>query len=499
MFARCLLGLLAMFCLIAYASEPETKLVGIWHTEVEVSGLHAALEFEVARGSTNSEWDGRWEMLELTGWGPLQRVHLEGSTVEVDINGEAKFRGNLAADGETLQGVLHFRGNELPVIFLKVEDWVTRMPARMDDQGRPQESWTYQLPDRADDGWAVEPLNGEEIQGLDELFQNVVDGQYQGLDAVLVARNGQLVLEEYFHFGSRDEIHTLQSVTKSVTSLLVGTAHDNGLIADLDDPIYRYFSEYPDSTWVKDKHPISLKHTLTMSAGLNWDEASYLYSDSRNDNLRMNRSGDMIGYVLSRELAQDKRPGDEFVYTSGLSILLGDVVREATGMRIDQYAEKTLFEKMGISHYYWSANSDQVHTGGGLFLRARDLLKLGQLVLDQGRWNGDQVISAEWIKDSTAFHLPRPAAGKESGYGYQWWLRPLYTARGSVPVIYASGWGGQKLWVFPKLQLVMIVLHHNPRPGEGRHTLDLGEVAKYVIPALASDKLNGFCLFTICF
>jgi CubicO group peptidase (beta-lactamase class C family) len=499
MCAKYVLCLLVVFCFNAYASEPETSLVGIWHTEVEAAGLHAALEFEVALGPTNSEWEGRWEMLELTSWGPLQRVHIEGSTVEVDINGGTKFRGDLAADGKTLQGVLHFQSNKRAVNFLKVDDWATRMPARIDDQGRSVESWTYQPPVRLDDGWTVAVPNMEEIQDLDELFQKVVDGRYQGLDAVLVARNGQLVLEEYFHFGNRDEIHTLQSVTKSVTSLLLGIAHDDGLIADMDDPIYRYFSHYPDSKWVKDKHPISLKHALTMSAGLNWDEQSFPYTDSRNDNRRMNLSGDMVGYVLSRELAQDKRPGDEFVYTSGLSILLGGVIQEATGMRIEQYAEQTLFEKMGIGHYYWSVISGQVHTGGGLYLRARDLLKLGQLVLDEGRWNGEQVISAEWIQDSTAFHLSRPAAGRESGYGYQWWLRALYTARGSVPVIYASGLGGQKLWVFPKLRMVMIVLHHNPRPGEGRHTMDLGEVAEFVIPALASSKLKGFCLFTICF
>ena len=498
MHTRYLLSLLIGLCPVVYPFEPETDLVGIWHTEIEAGGLSAALEFEIFPGSTNAEWSGRWEMLELTSWGPLQRVHVEGSTVEVDMSEGAKFVGNFATDDETLEGILHFRGNKLPLNFLKVDDWATRMPARMDDQGQPLKSWGYQPPDRVDDGWSVAALNEDEIQDLDELFQHVVDGRYQGLDAVLVARNGQLVLEEYFHFGNRDEIHTLQSVTKSVTSLLLGIAHDDGLIADVDEPVYRYFSDYPDSKWVKDTHPISLKHALTMSAGLNWDEQSFPYTDSRNDNRRMNRSGDMVGYVLSRELAQDKRPGDEFVYTSGLSILLGGVLREATGMRIDQYAEQTLFEKMGISHYYWSAISDQVHTGGGLFLRARDLLKLGQLVLDQGRWNGERVISAEWIEDSTAFHLPRPATGKESGYGYQWWRKLLYTPRGSVPVIYASGYGGQKLWVFPRLQLVMLVLHHNPRPGEGRHTMDLNEVAEFVIPALASDKLKGFCLFKIC-
>ena len=168
-------------------------------------------------------------------------------------------------------------------------------------------------------------------------------------------------------------------------------------------------------------------------------------------------------------------------------------------MRIDHYAEKTLFEKMGIKHYYWRVNSSQVHTGGGLYLRARDLLKLGQLVLDQGRWNGEQVISQRWIEDSTAFHLPQSDSDDDWGYGYQWWRGTFYFPRGRVEMIYGSGFGGQYLMVFPKLQLVVLLLHHNFLPEEGRHTMNSDEIREYVIPAIASDELDGFCLFKICF
>ena len=139
----------------------------------------------------------------------------------------------------------------------------------------------------------------------------VIDGRYRGLDAVLVARQGRLVLEEYFHFGDRDEIHTLQSITKSVTSLLIGMAYDEGLITDLERPVYTYFSDYADSIWVKEKYPISLEHVLTMSAGLDWREESVPYTDPRNDAIRMNNSDDMIGYVLSRNESKGKQPGDE--------------------------------------------------------------------------------------------------------------------------------------------------------------------------------------------
>ena len=134
-----------------------------------------------------------------------------------------------------------------------------------------------------------------------------------------------------------------------------------------------------------------------------------------------------------------------------------------------------------------------------MYLRARDLLKLGQLVLDQGRWHGEQVVSGKWIEESTAFHIPRPAAGEAAGYGYQWWRTLQYFPRGSVPLIYGIGYGSQYLWIFPKLAMVMVVFHHNPRPGEYRHSMDLDEVRETIVPAIAADKLTGFCLFKICF
>lgn len=156
-----------------------------------------------------------------------------------------------------------------------------------------------------------------------------------------------------------------------------------------------------------------------MSAGLDWREHGLPYTNPSNIAIRMNNRGDMYGFVLSRNRARGKRPGEKFEYTSGLSILVGGIVLEATGMSIDKYAEQTLFKKMGIESYYWNSNSGQVHTGGGLYIRARDLLKLGQLVLDKGRWNGQHVITKAWIEESTAFHLPVPGSNRGRGYGYQ--------------------------------------------------------------------------------
>lgn len=482
---KVLLSLAFVLAISGCAITPNPS--GIWHTEIEEApNFRVAMEFELRPNFFGRGWSGRWEAMEMMGGGDLKHVELDDSNVELELSSSSRFKGVLSADGESLEGILHVRDREIPQTYIRADNLATRMPARTDDQGLSVESWIYQLPERIDDGWPVASLRDAKFRKkpLDNLFQKVVKGHYQGLDAVLIARGGELVLEEYFHFGSRTKIHSLQSVTKSVTSLVLGMAYDEGLIGNLEQPVQEFFPNYANSVWATKDYPISLKHTLMMSAGLDWRESGVPYTDSRNDNKRMNGSGDMYKYVLSRDRAQGKRPGDEFKYTSGLAILLGGVVLDATGMSIDKYAEQTLFKKMGIEQYMWRSTSGQVHTGGGLYLRPRDILKLGQLVLDKGRWNGQQVISESWIEESTKFRLPVSKSSRKRGYGYLWWRRVFSVEQEIFPAIYASGYGGQWMWVIPELDLVVLVLHHNPFDRKGKHTLGWKHVENVFIPAV---------------
>jgi len=448
---------------------------GIWHTEFEnVPGQMVDIEFEIRQNLFSGEWNGRWEIMELMISSSLLNVQATDSIVEVVLNSRLKFKGSLSEDGTSFDGILYINGEEIPQTYTRVKNWASQMPARMDRNGRPVTTWHYRPPEQIDDEWSVTSLKDAKIsqQALDDLIQKVLDGKYRGLDALLVARGGDLVLEEYFHFGSRNEIHQIQSVTKSVTSLVFGIAYDEGLIGDLERPVYDFFPNYSDSAWVKEAYPISLKHALMMSAGLDWREKGVSYTNPLNDAIRMNKSGDMYGYVLSRDIDQSKRPGEKFEYTSGLSILLGGVLLQETGMPIDKYAEQTLFKQLGIENYYWSSHADQVHTGGGLSMRPRDLLKLGQLVLDSGCWNGKQVISESWIRESTKAHLTVEGSRKGRGYGYQWWRDMFYVDQKGYPAIYASGYGWQLLWVIPDLEMVVLVLHHNPSDGKAEHSLN---------------------------
>ncbi|MCG2461619.1 beta-lactamase family protein [Flavobacteriaceae bacterium F89] len=478
-----------LLLLLFSCSENRNNWEGIWRTEIEyIPGLHSNFEFELSQALFSGEWSGRWETDELLAHGEIPKVKVAIREIEMNFGVDGQFRGHLSEEKRTLEGILYGSdGKNDTLKFVKVDGWTSERPARINENGDAIKHWSYRIPESTGDGWNVADLKNFKIsqQPLDELFQNVVDGQYKGLDAVLIAHNGQLVLEEYFHLGAQNRVHTIQSCTKSVTSLLIGIANDNGLISDLDLPLQSFFTNYLDTlntnTW-----PVSLKHALTMSAGLEWNEEDILYTNPKNDAVRMNQSSDMYSFVLKRNMADEGRPGNQFEYNSGLSVLLGGVLLDVTGIPADRYAEKTLFNRLGIKHYNWQSLTDKVHTGGGLWLRPRDFLKIGQLVLDNGKWNGQQIISESWIEESTAFQLPIKESN-DWGYGYQWWRGIFHVGQTKFPEINAAGYGGQFLFVVPDLDLVVLFLHHNPADLNLSHTLGWKEMEKYIVPAVLSN------------
>ena len=297
------------------------------------------------------------------------------------------------------------------------------------------------------------------------------DGPYPYVDAIVAVRNGETIREDYFNGTTDEDLHTQQSCTKSITSLVFGTAFDRGEIT-LEDPVWKFFPDRPDSRWVKERYDVSVHQLLCMSVGLEWNEAVH-YTDPRNDNTRMNASGDWIGYVLDRPLAPDF-PAGRFEYQSGLSILLGAVLRSATGKPVDELARERLFGPLGIDRFEWTKDGDgNPHTGGGLFLRSRDMAKLGQVILDKG---GD-VLSKEWIEKVTSDQSLHSESGTR--YGYKWYLGSLPVGERKFDAIGASGYGSQSLLVFPELDLVIQSNAHDWF-GEGNP----GKIAADIVSAL---------------
>ena len=317
------------------------------------------------------------------------------------------------------------------------------------------------------DGWPVSSpenagLNGELIRGIGPHFNSWGDANAH---AILIARNGALVYEHYFTGEDQawgealgrvtydaTKRHDLRSVTKSVTSLLVGIAVDRGWIRDLDAPVFSFFPEHADLR-TTEKDAITVRHLLTMSAGFAWNE-DLPYQNPQNSERLMTDAPDRCRYVLEQPLVRP--PGRVYNYNGGATALLAVILSKAAGQPIDLLAQRELFEPLGIGDVEWIRYADGTPVAAsGLRMRPRDLLKLGQVVLDGGAWQGRQIVSRSWIEDSTAPHINGEGL---FFYGYQWWLGRSLVNREEVKWISGVGYGGQRLYIVPSRGLVVLAM-----------------------------------------
>jgi len=289
---------------------------------------------------------------------------------------------------------------------------------------------------------------GINSQSLRDLVGRINRGAYGAVSSLLIVRHGQLVVEEYFGW-SASRAHTVQSVTKSVTSLITGMAIDRRTLSTADRAIEFFPAYRPIANLDDRKRSITVADLLTMRTGLDWSESTYPGSPLQ----QLNDCGcDWIRFVLDWPMREP--PGTRWEYVSGGVILLGAIVGAATGQRIDLFAAEQLFAPLGMESVSWYQGlpNGLPHSGGGLNLRPRDMAKIGQLVLDGGRWRGTQVVSEGWIRESTQPRLTnvRSFGAYPADYGYLWWTLP----RG---VITASGAQGQWIFVVPAAELIVVV------------------------------------------
>lgn len=305
----------------------------------------------------------------------------------------------------------------------------------------------------------VQGLNGK---ALEWLVDDIDAGTYGQIKSLVIMRNNQLVLEEYFNGASQSEQQTMYSVTKSVLSALFGIALSQGQIESLDEPMLNYFKEYDDiqnmNVW---KEQITIRHLLGMSAGFEWNELDLPYSDNANIYNLWNQAEDKIQFVLDRPVIA--QPGTKTNYNTGLSQLLSIILTKCTGQSASDFAAENLFNHLEIMEWSWSAMNESVSNGGfGLRLTAIDMAKFGQLFLDQGSLDSLQVIPTEWVNISTD---SLSAMNIWTNYGYHWWS---YSNRMVVSgllnrsdIYYAAGFGGQILWIDPYYDMVMAVTSRN--------------------------------------
>ena len=340
-----------------------------------------------------------------------------------------------------------------------------------------KEGYVYQVPEQTGDGWRTASLDvvGMDTGRMENLINDLAKYPNHWVHCVVVIKDGMLVFEEYFpgedldlsNLGEglayttrdfdRDTLHSMASVSKSVTSILLGIAIDEGLISGTQELLFSYFPDYAHLEDVTSRQ-ITLEHALTMTSGLPWNAADP-YDDPRNDLAAMVYSDDPIQYMLAKTPVAP--PGAAFIYNSGTTNLLGEVIHRASGKSLADFAKQHLFSPLSIDAYAWYAfpNAPEMTVASStLYLRPRDMAKIGQMILDGGMWNGTRIVSEAWVAQSTqkAIELnvdDQAFLDLNPGYGYLWWLGTFAT--GNANAYYAAGYGGQFIIILPELDMVV--------------------------------------------
>lgn len=327
------------------------------------------------------------------------------------------------------------------------EGYAVADEAPVDDRTRapyPVTSWPEATP-RA---------RGMDPAPLTELVATLRAGEtIPDIHGLLVIKDGYLVTEAYFDGWNADRKHTLQSVSKSVTSALVGIAVARGVLRDVEERILDFFPwreevEHLDSR----KRAIRIEDLLTMRSGTDYTEG---FSGSPHSRLNaLDRGWDR--FYLDRPMLT--WPGRTFRYDSGGVILISSLIEARTGAHADAFAARHLFAPLGILDVRWSRNRERhPHMGGGLHLRPRDMARFALLYLRGGRWRGQQVIPESWVRESTRPHLAleRPAR-RVTGYGYLWWIHAPAAGDG-LDIVAAHGFMGQYIFLVPEHDLAVVV------------------------------------------
>ena len=321
-------------------------------------------------------------------------------------------------------------------------------------------------------GWkAASP----ESQGVDSsILAKMMDTIWEKdirINSVLVIRYGYMIMEAYSYPFDEDYKSNIYSCSKSVSAALVGVAVDKGYIKDVSQPVLHFFPKRVAKNLDADKEAMTLENLLTMTTGLECRD-SFLYSWRGLNDMRV--SGDWVQFMIDLPMAE--APGTYFEYCNGATFLLSAILQIQTGMTTLSFAEKHLFAPLGILEFRWPANPRGITLGyDELYLRPRDMAKIGFLYLNDGLWDGQRIISPQWIKASTRSHIATHL-DLTRGYRYQWWT--------VSPGIYtALGYQGQYIMVVPEKNLLTVF---TGSLSVKDIYIPLGLLAAYIIPAVKS-------------
>jgi CubicO group peptidase (beta-lactamase class C family) len=466
---------------IAYAGTDEVRhrLEGIWMGSLAIPGMQIRLAYRV---SVVGE-DSLFVIHDSPDYGhidiPVHAATFDGTNVRIDISlFDASFRGKVK--GERIIGWYRAGQSRIPLNLTRVSSnprhLLDYMVPRLGPDGELCVEYRYSAPAFRDGGWETAHASdvGIDLRLIDELMNHILHGDYHDIQALLIAKDGKLVLEEYFHGLDAESLHPIYSISKNVIYNTAGVALESGILENPDQPIAEFFPEYERIFAEPGKDEISLGHLVSMTSGLEWDEVSTSYFDPRNSLHAAKASGNTFEYVFSRPLGN--APGVEFEYNSVLPDVLAEIVSRSSGMPFIRYAHENLIHPLRIGKHRWEDGTGVLH------LRARDLTKLGYLNTHRGRFLDAQIVPESWFVPSMS-----DSSICDNPFYWNHWGEEEFFVGGRPVVGYSQGgFGGQLNFGFPDLDLVVTMFAGNYRSGTAVDQHEM--VREFILPAVVGTR-----------
>lgn len=324
---------------------------------------------------------------------------------------------------------------------------------------------------------------------LDSIDISVRNGVYPNLDAIVISQHNKIVFQKYYNTQRKDSLHDIRSAFKSITSILIGIALDKGFVKNLNQKVYDFFPNYQKPTvWDKRKDSLTIEYLLTMKSGFNCEE----WNGNKDCEDEMETTNDWIKFCLDLDLKNS--PGSKWDYTSINAMILSGIIANSSGMSVSEFSEKYLFNPLKIAKYRWTKDAiGHETTAGSFYISPTDMLKIGELVLNNGVYIGKRIVSAKWIEQMTQkvtliedFSNVRISKNKQAipqptYYGYMWYNEQVKTEKLDYNLIFASGNGGQYIMVVKELDLVVAFMGNSYNSSKSKLPFDV--MIKYVLPA----------------
>jgi CubicO group peptidase (beta-lactamase class C family) len=357
-------------------------------------------------------------------------------------------------------------------------------------RGKQPARYVYRRPPEETDGWPTASADeaGISMQPIQELIESVIQAPAASVNApyihgLLIARHGKLVVEEYFHGFHNRKPHDTRSASKSLTSTLVGAAIQKGFALDASSPVYSsiYGKNLPNGLDPR-KKAITIEHLLTMASGLNCDDSDP--NSPGNEDYMQEQTEDTDWYRYTLNLPMIRQPGEKAVYCSANTNLIGAVLSSAAGRSLPELFQDLIATPLQIQNYYLDLMpTGQPYMGGGIYWMPRDFMKLGQVMLDDGQWNGKRILSSQWVKKA----ISPIVKIQDKEYGYAWWMIDFPYKGRTIRGFYAGGNGGQVVLGIPELDL-LIAFYGGNYSDRVMFRSQQEFIPKYILPAVRTDE-----------